>query len=124
MIERVKKLIDCKSKSVREFANMINVKQVTLNQQIAGSRSLSLDVISAILNSFEDISAEWLLRGTGEMYIANKSVCYVENLSEANSEYESYREMHDRIVALEAENNVLREMVGLQKNKQREGKSA
>lgn len=123
MIERVKRLIDCKSKSVREFANMINVKQVTLNQQIAGSRSLSLDVVSAILNSFEDISAEWLLRGVGEMYISGESISYAENLGEANCEYESKREMHDRIVALEAENNVLREMVGLQK-KTAKGKSA
>lgn len=120
MIERVKKLIDCKSKSVREFANMINVKQVTLNQQITGSRSLSLDVISAILNSFEDISAEWLLRGVGEMYISDKSITYADNLSDIGSEYGSYREMHDRIVALEAENGVLREMVGLQKKEKNE----
>lgn len=67
MIERVKKIIEAKSKSVREFSSMIGVKQVTLNQQISGSRSLSLDVVIAILNSFEDISAEWLLRGSGEM---------------------------------------------------------
>lgn len=124
MIERVKRLIDCKSKSVREFANMINVKQVTLNQQIAGSRSLSLDVVSAILNSFEDISAEWLLRGVGEMFI-QESTEYADKLSdEKTGGYSSIRELQDRIVALEAENNVLREMVGLQKNKQREGKSA
>lgn len=68
MIERVKKVIEQKSKSVREFSLMIGVKQVTLNQQILGSRSLSLDTVVAILNSFEDISAEWLLRGKGEMY--------------------------------------------------------
>lgn len=67
MIERVKKVIEQKSKSVREFSLMIGVKQVTLNQQILGSRSLSLDTVVAILNSFEDISAEWLLRGKGDM---------------------------------------------------------
>lgn len=67
MIERVKKIIELKSKSIREFALLIGVKHVTLNQQISGTRSLSLDIITAILNSFEDISAEWLLRGDGEM---------------------------------------------------------
>ena len=66
---------------------MINVKQVTLNQQITGSRSLSLDMISAILNSFEDISVEWLLRGTGEMYISDESISYAENVGEDNCEY-------------------------------------
>ncbi|MGN1216444.1 MAG: XRE family transcriptional regulator [Phocaeicola sp.] len=123
MIERVKRLIDCKSKSVREFANMINVKQVTLNQQITGSRSLSLDVVSAILNSFEDISAEWLLRGTGSM-IVSENTEFSEKLSDGSENYSTIRELQDKIVALEAENNVLREMVGLQKNKQCEGKSA
>lgn len=122
MIERVKRLIDCKSKSVREFANMINVKQVTLNQQITGSRSLSLDVVSAILNSFEDISAEWLLRGTGSM-IVSENTEFSEKLSDGTENYSTIRELQDRIVALEAENNVLREMVGLQKRTTK-GKSA
>lgn len=74
MIERVKKIIETKSKSVREFSSMIGVKQVTLNQQISGSRSLSLDVVIAILNSFEDISAEWLLRGDGSMLKTDKGL--------------------------------------------------
>ena len=73
MIERVKKIIETKSKSIREFSSMIGVKQVTLNLQISGSRSLSLDVVIAILNSFEDISAEWLLRGSGEMIKENNA---------------------------------------------------
>ena len=66
MIERVKKIIELKSKSVRS-SDLIGVKQVTLNQQILGDRKLSVDTILAILNSFEDISAEWLLRGEGPM---------------------------------------------------------
>lgn len=50
-------------KSERSFANAIGVKQKTLNQQLKGQRSLSLDTVLAVLSSFEDISAEWLLRG-------------------------------------------------------------
>ena len=68
MIDRIKTLIAAKARSVREFAELIGVKQVTLNQQLAGDRKLSLDIISSILNSFENISAEWLLRGVGDMY--------------------------------------------------------
>ncbi|WP_296122335.1 helix-turn-helix transcriptional regulator [uncultured Bacteroides sp.] len=68
MIDRIKTLIATKARSVREFAELIGVKQVTLNQQLAGDRKLSLDIISSILNSFENISAEWLLRGAGDMY--------------------------------------------------------
>lgn len=73
MIERVKKIIELKSKSVRSFSDLIGVKQVTLNQQILGDRKLSVDTILAILNSFEDISAEWLLRGEGPMLKSDTS---------------------------------------------------
>lgn len=34
MIDRVKEVLRAKSKSVREFAELIGVKQVTLNQQL------------------------------------------------------------------------------------------
>ncbi len=71
MIERVIDIIKLKAKSVREFADSVGIKQVTLNQQLNGDRKLSLDTVLSILNSFEDISAEWLLRGEGEMYKAN-----------------------------------------------------
>lgn len=67
MIDRVKEVLRAKSKSVREFAELIGVKQVTLNQQLAGDRKLSLDIVQSILNSFEDISSEWPLRGKGDM---------------------------------------------------------
>lgn len=67
MIDRVKEVLRAKSRSVREFAELIGVKQVTLNQQLAGDRKLSLDIVQSILNSFEDISSEWLLRGKGDM---------------------------------------------------------
>lgn len=68
MIERVIDIIKLKAKSVREFADSVGIKQVTLNQQLNGDRKLSLDTVLSILNSFEDISAEWLLRGVGSMY--------------------------------------------------------
>ena len=59
----------CRQKSVSEsqFAKMIGSNQKTINQQLRGERSISLDTISKILSSFEDISSEWLLRGEGEM---------------------------------------------------------
>ena len=38
MIDRVKEVLRAKSRSVRELAELIGVKQVTLNQQLAGDR--------------------------------------------------------------------------------------
>lgn len=96
MVERVIDVIKLKAKSVREFAESIGVKQVTLNQQLNGDRKLSLDTILSVLNSFEDISAEWLLRGEGEMY---KTVSENKNNSIDESQYISIKK-YERIVNL------------------------
>lgn len=114
MIGRIKELISCKSKSVREFANMINVKQVTLNQQITGTRGLSLEIVSSILNSFEDVSAEWLLRGKGEMFLKKEGK--EPAIPSQQNESEDVQFMRERIISLESENRVLREMLGLQRD--------
>lgn len=67
MIDRVRKIIEYKQCSVNSFAEMIGVKQNTLNQQLTGDRKLSLDVIQKIVISCDDISPQWLLTGDGEM---------------------------------------------------------
>lgn len=69
VLQRVIEVMRYKSTSEREFANLIGANQKTINQQIKQERSLSFDTILSIISSFEDISAEWLLRGTGEMLI-------------------------------------------------------
>ena len=70
-IERIKMLISENAKSERDFAMKIGVNQVTLNNYTANKRKLSLEIIEAILNAFPEISAEWLLRGTGSMMLNN-----------------------------------------------------
>lgn len=73
VLQRVIAIMKQKSSSEREFANLIGANQKTINQQIKQERSLSFDTILSILSSFEDISAEWLLRGTGEMILPEQS---------------------------------------------------
>ena len=72
-IERIKMLISENAKSERDFAMKIGVNQVTLNNYTANKRKLSLEIIEAILNAFPEISAEWLLRGTGSMMLNETS---------------------------------------------------
>lgn len=127
MIDRIKTLVNAKARSVREFAELIGVKQVTLNQQVVGDRKLSLDVILAILNSFEDISAEWLLRGVGNMYKnAEASTDSEEEDSEEDKFYKdiifTYQEMtkeyRKKIEYLEAELAKTAPFAGEEKKKQ------
>lgn len=66
--QRIKELIDFKEMSINSFSKKINIVQTTLNRQINGdTSSIPVGTIEAILHYFPEISAEWLLRGEGEM---------------------------------------------------------
>lgn len=53
--------------SVRQLAVEIDVPVTTLSKQMSGERTISLETIGSILNTFGDVSAEWLMRGEGPM---------------------------------------------------------
>jgi len=65
IVQRIKMLIQEKygARGTTSFAKAIGIEQVTLSRQLNGQRGVSLDVIEAVLNTFPDVSAEWLLRG-------------------------------------------------------------
>ena len=71
MLERLKDVILAKSSSILDFSNKIGVPQTTLNNQIKSPRGVSVSVILLTLHTFPDISAEWLLRGKGEMILSD-----------------------------------------------------
>lgn len=70
MISRIKEIITYSGLSDRAFALRCGLAQNTLNRQLNGVRELSLSTINAILNTFVDISSEWLLRGKGQMLLS------------------------------------------------------
>ena len=121
--QRVQAVLQKFGSNPTQLAKMYNLNQKTVHNQINDNTQLSVSIILLILKTYPDISAEWLLRGTGSMIVSEKTE-FADKLSDDAGSYSTIRELQDRIVALEAENNVLREMVGLQKNKQREGKRA
>jgi plasmid maintenance system antidote protein VapI len=124
MVNRVKYLINEKARSVREFAEKIGVKQVTLNQQISGDRKLSLDIVFSILNSFPDISAEWLLRGKGNMYNTENSMPDIKTgdmqkiyETVVKDKDEQIEKMKAEINQLIGENSIMREQLGIASRK-------
>lgn len=72
ILQRIMELVKSKAKSKREFAALIGLEQVTFNNYMIGKRGLSYEVIDAILRTFPDVSAEWLMRGVGEMIVSNE----------------------------------------------------
>lgn len=67
MITRIQQLKDHFGLSTRAFAIKCGINQPTLDRMLKGINALNLNCVSSILQSFPDVSAEWLMRGTGPM---------------------------------------------------------
>ena len=69
ILSRLKEVVAFSGLSVRAFSIKCGISQKTLDNQIKGLRSLSLDTTVSVLHAFPEISSEWLLRGEGQMLI-------------------------------------------------------
>ena len=69
MIDRIKEIIAYSGLSDRAFALKCSIKQNTLSRQLGGVSEVSASTINAILDNYQEISAEWLLRGKGSMLL-------------------------------------------------------
>ena len=68
VVERIKELCSQLNLSENKFAGEIGVNVQTLNNYTSGKRSVSYDVIDKTLAKFPSVSAEWLIRGMGQMF--------------------------------------------------------
>ncbi|GHT51142.1 hypothetical protein FACS189440_19740 [Bacteroidia bacterium] len=83
MIERIKKIMEEKRLTTSSFADATGVNSTTMSFIINGreiegkgkvNQTPSTDVITKILNTFPDISADWLFMGTGSMHKGEKAI--------------------------------------------------
>lgn len=73
MIARIQQLKNHYGLSTRAFAIKCGINQPTLDRMLKGINALNLNCVSSILQSFPDVSAEWLIRGNGQMLIEKES---------------------------------------------------
>lgn len=131
IVQRILDLVNDKAKSKRDFAALIGMEQVTFNNYMIGKRGLSYEVVDAILRTFPEVSAEWLLRGSGEMLKDTQSPPSAANsdtepkFSTTSAMYETLiKDRDEQIEELKAEvnkligeNNVMREQLGMKERK-------
>lgn len=67
VLQRINTLIKITGISVTQLSKEFNMVQTTLNRQISGLSQMPISTVEAFLHYFNDISAEWLLTGNGEM---------------------------------------------------------
>ncbi|WP_211240580.1 S24 family peptidase [Adhaeribacter aquaticus] len=73
--QRIKILLDRYSNdNVLGFSKMIGVSHTTIATLLPGSRESKpgFEIIAKLLDRFPEISAEWLVRGEGDMFKSNK----------------------------------------------------
>lgn len=113
IIQRINTFLRDNSISVNALAKRINVAQPTLNPQLRGDRSLSSSIVEKFLREFPEISAEWIMRGKGSMYIADESMAFTaeptpirhdavmdkQDGSVWKAKYESVKECYESLLA-------------------------
>lgn len=103
--QRVREFLTINSISINSLAKQINVAQATLNPQLRGDRTLAANIVVKILETFPDISAEWLLRGEGEMYRDNSeqkkeiSLTNPQDDSVWKAKYEAIKDCYDTLIS-------------------------
>lgn len=69
--QRIKMIVDESGKAVNSYAAMIGVSQPTLKACVDGNNAPRFDTLQKILIVNPMISAEWLMRGEGDMLKSN-----------------------------------------------------
>lgn len=129
IVQRILELVNEKAKSTRDFALLIGIPERTISTYLKIGRTPSLESIDAILRTFPEVSAEWLLRGEGSMirsdFDSGKALQESDDIepkfSHASAMYESLlKDRDEQIEELKAENNrligensVMREQLGM-----------
>lgn len=91
----------------KKLSDMILMPETRLSRKLTGTRSLDLHTLVSITVCFPEISADWLLRGRGEMLILPS--CDDSHSSENGL----IRELETEREILKRENRILREMLEL-----------
>ena len=76
--ERINQLIEKERITPRKLAETIGIGPQSVYNYLTGKQKAPMSFVMMILESFPDVSAEWLLRGNGEMLLPQKKSPYLE----------------------------------------------
>ena len=102
---RIKQIIEYKQLTINKFAEKVGASNSYFNKIIKNNTSIGSDKIENILTAFPEISAEWLIMGTGQMIKNNRQ----NSITKINDSFDqsSYNN-------LLKENELLKERISIQ----------
>jgi hypothetical protein len=87
VLERINHLIDDCGESKNALANKCDMAPQTFGRYVNGDNKITVSLVSSLLEVFPDLSAEWLLRGEGDMYKKTTELPPVDVSSEESIEH-------------------------------------
>lgn len=96
--QRLMEFLKVKQISVNAISKEISVAQSTLNTQLKGQATLSTRIVGKILEAHPDLSAEWLMRGKGEMLLSGKPEESDGDTDAWKAKYEAIKECYDSLL--------------------------
>ena len=66
---RIIKVFESKGLNANSASSILGIPQRTLNRQVNEDAKVGMELVSALLNNFADISPAWLMLGEGDMYL-------------------------------------------------------
>ena len=85
--ERIQIMLKNKRISANELAKILGISSTSVYNYLSGEVRSPLSFAIMILESFPDVSAEWLLRGEGEMMKPTRQSHYLEMAARVNGTY-------------------------------------
>lgn len=67
VLYRIKTYLDYKGITVSAFERSVGMSNGSFGKSLKSGGSIGVDKVESILEKYPDLSAEWLLRGRGEM---------------------------------------------------------
>ncbi len=71
--QRVLRLFQIKQLNANSASRLLGIPQRTLNRQVNENGKVGMELVSAILNNFSDISPRWLVLGEGSVFSSRDS---------------------------------------------------
>lgn len=88
MKDRIKRIMEEQHMNQQVFANLIGMSPATLCSIFTGRTKPTIKVVGAIKNKFPSINTDWLLMGTGNMYVDDKAIVSATGDTTPQSSYE------------------------------------
>lgn len=114
ILSHLKEIVAYSGMSIRALALRCGIPQKTLDNQIKGLRGISIETVVSILQAYPEISAEWLLRGNGEMLI--KKDDNSEDIARINGLVDTIATLNDALKAKSETNAMLKERIAQLEN--------